>query len=934
MSREEILSPEEIIAEVRKFIPESVKKCQRTNIQRVTKGALILLKNLPGARDAILEYAGKVFFFAVNRQIRHIESYPGSLIPSEVTMDVTVPDIHKALMEIVTENPQAWASLIASWSLDLMGKISWNFAKRGLPQDATINDYLRHWLSFRTTRILIDLSSNCLSYLSDIESVSCINVLTEGISIYHPYFDWVAAHISNIFPSLIINQVLQSGLKDFSNTGLQNHPQNTMLNSVIGILENIAGNNFHDIRDALLNLFKFSLDENINDDESMRKQKVSTVPFFLKLASASQLLLKIITTVVLQTLFPVRPDVIPRLAVFASDWCYYFENKPEILIDLTVRLALSCEQGAWQIINILLDTSLNTSNVGYHGVNAALSVKNVCREILEMILCQADLLMRMEGPHNTDIALLTSIKQDISLVIPLLLDPHPLRVQTAARLILLLGAQTPKVIISSASYVLRNAQSNYHLAALVRLVTENIVMFPTIKHEPENPFSGHGYLAQAIEQALRDIQTITETKKIESQQLFSNLTILLKWENSNKASILQSKLVSRSIYSNLNQIAILLMKSNNINLTHDIAETLNFLNITENNYIPSVDLTLKLIRSVVRYFFVCIKEDNLIKKQRGVKIATHLMRLITSKSTCARVLAIRELLENSLYGEPAKYFGAKEKLDSDTKDYLLLQQNHKHGTSVMLAQRHSSVFHAGVIGEGPRRSVPQNNFDNDTISFNSLLLMDAIKACCTNEEINSYPKLDAMSLLLVELVSPDVMYNGLPWPDEEFIKVTVERDLQIRRTFKDIPLLWSLLELTARHRPALAYSSVLLRGIAATVMANWNTTEGTLLVKIMALGQLLPPPLNCLRDVLPILTPSQINTVMKECVWAYMHENVPSPALFTFIEGASIAWRDTDATVPSPKFTDTLRLILLANIDKTGALYCTLFYKEKKKNNS
>jgi len=26
-------------------------------------------------------------------------------------------------------------------------------------------------------------------------------------------------------------------------------------------------------------------------------------------------------------------------------------------------------------------------------------------------------------------------------------------------------------------------------------------------------------------------------------------------------------------------------------------------------------------------------------------------------------------------------------------------------------------------------------------------------------------------LLLVELVSPDVMYNGLPWPDEEFTKV-------------------------------------------------------------------------------------------------------------------------------------------------------------------
>lgn len=73
MPQDVVLSPEQILAEVRKFIPESVKKCQHTNTHRVTKGALTLLKNLPGARDAVLEYAGKVFFLAVNRQIRHME---------------------------------------------------------------------------------------------------------------------------------------------------------------------------------------------------------------------------------------------------------------------------------------------------------------------------------------------------------------------------------------------------------------------------------------------------------------------------------------------------------------------------------------------------------------------------------------------------------------------------------------------------------------------------------------------------------------------------------------------------------------------------------------------------------------------------------------------------------------------------------------------
>jgi len=32
-----------------------------------------------------------------------------------------------------------------------------------------------------------------------------------------------------------------------------------------------------------------------------------------------------------------------------------------------------------------------------------------------------------------------------------------------------------------------------------------------------------------------------------------------------------------------------------------------------------------------------------------------------------------------------------------------------------------------------------------------------------------------LALLMIELVSPDVMYNGIPWPEEEFMKVTIER---------------------------------------------------------------------------------------------------------------------------------------------------------------
>jgi len=45
----------------------------------------------------------------------------------------------------------------------------------------------------------------------------------------------------------------------------------------------------------------------------------------------------------------------------------------------------------------------------------------------------------------------------------------------------------------------------------------------------------------------------------------------------------------------------------------------------------------------------------------------------------------------------------------------------------MLAQRHSSVFHAGVIGHGPRKPPPKNLIDKKTIILNKMLLIDVIK---------------------------------------------------------------------------------------------------------------------------------------------------------------------------------------------------------------
>lgn len=92
--------------------------------------------------------------------------------------------------------------------------------------------------------------------------------------------------------------------------------------------------------------------------------------------------------------------------------------------------------------------------------------------------------------------------------------------------------------------------------------------------------------------------------------------------------------------------------------------------------------------------------------------------------------------------------------------------------------KNSSVLNGGIIGSGKRKIFNTNELSNEMVAENMEQFIRAIKACCelpwSEESKNvdlSLDSLTSVSLLLVQFISPDVMYNGLPWPEEEFCKV-------------------------------------------------------------------------------------------------------------------------------------------------------------------
>lgn len=281
-------------------------------------------------------------------------------------------------------------------------------------------------------------------------------------------------------------------------------------------------------------------------------------------------------------------------------------------------------------------------------------------------------------------------------------------------------------------------------------------------------------------------------------------------------------------------------------------------------------------------------------RQTAVERVYSLLTRQCSGRKYSRIAALCELLEGGLYSY-GNLFGVHLDIDFDIgvqnkrrEDRLLIKLNQSQNNT---PNNIRSFLHAGIIGQGLKLPTKEATAPDSDIRN---MLLRAIMACSRQEDIaKTIDGFTSITLLLVEMISPDVMYNGLPWPDEEFAKITMERDLHIRRTFKNAPILWSILALIASHRPSLCYASVLLRAICATLLHQWRaksvlhnqSVENNQelfqvtknLLEIMTMGQLLHGPLAYLHVVIEHFEPFEVVVVLKECVWNYMKENVPSP---------------------------------------------------------
>lgn len=64
--------------------------------------------------------------------------------------------------------------------------------------------------------------------------------------------------------------------------------------------------------------------------------------------------------------------------------------------------------------------------------------------------------------------------------------------------------------------------------------------------------------------------------------------------------------------------------------------------------------------------------------------------------------------------------------------------------------------------------------------------------------------------------------------------------------------------------------------------------------------------------------------MLKECVWNYLKDHVPSPALF-HVDNNGLQWRNGQLCKIPPQYVDTLRNLMQKKLTKLGQHYYQMF---------
>lgn len=267
------------------------------------------------------------------------------------------------------------------------------------------------------------------------------------------------------------------------------------------------------------------------------------------------------------------------------------------------------------------------------------------------------------------------------------------------------------------------------------------------------------------------VQAITNVNQEDLLQLFTNLVAVIGFGR-------QDQQITRALLLKLNRVLDQLNNEDGA----IAASALRLVTLVPLTDKPDTTIMTNLTYEVVSLIFgkLCTEDGDKTETEYILQNCRKLLSDLSSSSSML-FLVLRMLVQGSFSANVSRWFGSKSRkiVTKDRKPFSLIDENRKHSRSLPLPQSHSTVLYTGVIGNGIRIAEKRAPIPDLVIVENKHYLLQIIRECCisSSDAADNKPNIESMSklsLLMVELVSPDVMFNGLPWPDEDFLKVSLK----------------------------------------------------------------------------------------------------------------------------------------------------------------
>lgn len=981
VTQQTALSTQELSQEIKSFI-SGVDAIQgrKLSVREHARCAVRLLRSVPACRGAVLEHLRGVYDEHVSAFLHNLETEGSGSSGVNSNLEDIIQEVHGVLSEFIRLNPRAWAPLVSTWAVDLLGQLSTKHAgRRVAPHSSSLNELLQLWMSCAATRSLMEAYSQCLAAMLAWCPDACVDALLDTSVQHSPHFDWVVAHIGSAFPGTIISRVLACGLKDFCShgakelvIGVDKGNRVPKIGSVVGILGHLASHHSDSIRKELLRMFQESLSPSSplspttssTSWESSPQLRRAAVPFLLQLAAMSPNLFGAVSAELVELL---RPPVLIQLQALLQGLP---REELDNMLGLAVHLISQSPSGGARVLRFLADTATPASVI-ISGPTPSPheGVREGCDRLLQMLLLHLHKLVfnrsdaAEASPHHSTssqpqrvIPFLDELQSHVGQLCAETLRLERKRHLWLHQLLCLLSVYGgPSVATEALCQLLTQARNPEELALAWQLHTTLSSCMA-------------GLIPSAVARCVAQIHTHTLGPR-QLRQLLLNLAAAIQSQDEERrgAAGAQSSMavqMGSAVSGHLHDFGPLLLHGDPT-VSHAAVYLLSCSPLPRTS---SPAHLLLLSRAAVTHFFLALRRRGEAGKvgrdvgQAGeaVNCSVLLLSRFAAYSPLTLKAVLQQLVEGALHkgnadlfgGQIADMSGAPLPSPSVSPDLgaSLLDINCRFGTTVNFSGSVWSVFHAGVIGKGLKVRTAAHLLDPSGVIQNIQTLMAVVVQCCSSSGLNGSingslttsdpdepPPINAeaakvIAVTLVENVCPDVANGELSWPPEEHARTTVERDIHIRRCFEAHPVLFSLLQVVAAGRPALCYCSAVLRGLLATLLAHWEASRGVsstdslwhlqascLLVSCMGEGQLLPPVLANVHEAFPHLTPFEVRLLLL-AVWEYVRGNGPMPQKFVFSSEKGQFCRDFSRDGDVARYVAPIHSVLHKNIDRLGHL--------------